>query len=170
MNATATQGVVFLTDANEGRIESRIRLQKQAYLLRWLGYSPFCNLKFSYHYYGPYSRDLSDGLHMAVVGGLLEEEREEFAGGHTRYAYTLTDQGRRACQGSGDLLPSDVMELLRRHEWRTLELGATALFIEEDDGLEPREAFQRALELKPQCRDYQPKAEELLSQLKAMRR
>lgn len=52
--------VVEIVNAAGGRLVSRVRLQKIAYLLEKLGAES--GFRFSYHHYGPYSRDLDNAI------------------------------------------------------------------------------------------------------------
>lgn len=168
---TSTQALVALVAASGGRVESRIRLQKQVFLLRWLNQLPeLSGFRFSYHHFGPYSRALSDVLHDAVLGGLLHEAREDFDNGHTRYTYSITEAGRRAIPAAPTHDPlTPVIQSLGSEHWRTLELAATALFLEQHRRLDSAEALERALALKPQCLDHRDDAEAVIEKLRSLR-
>ena len=69
-------GLMQLVGANGGNLESRIVLQKQAYVLGHEGFSHFPVGSFTYHHFGPFSRELSDCLQFAKSSGLLSEHVE----------------------------------------------------------------------------------------------
>jgi uncharacterized protein YwgA len=170
---TTTQlwlGPLSLIDWNGGTLESRIRLQKAAYLLKHLGVQPFASAKFVYHYYGPYSREFSDALHQLVVSGLIEESRDEYDATSTKYIYKLTPAGKSLLsqvEFNDPQVAALAQRILQPH-WRVLELAATALFVQKEEGLPDRHtAMERALELKPECTDYRSQSEELLQALSA---
>jgi hypothetical protein len=72
-----------------GRIDTRIKVQKEAYLLAALDVELFERSAFSYHYFGPYSRELSDALQFAVSSDLLTEIKEQGTADGVRYSYAL---------------------------------------------------------------------------------
>ena len=73
------EGILSLVRACGGRIEARLRIQKSAYLLQLLGAREFGRAYFRYHYYGPYSRELSGSLQEAVAGGYLAPQAGQTA-------------------------------------------------------------------------------------------
>lgn len=160
------RGLLSMVNAMGGRLESRIRLQKSAYLLRAAGVRDFRGTTFKYHHYGPYSRPLSDTLQEAVVSDLLREERSEYKEEQSKYTYELTPAGRAWLEENGesdDVPVQQLAPLFRDTPWRSLELAATVLFLEEDEKLGDRaNAMARALLLKPACAEYRDTAEELL--------
>jgi len=72
--------VADIVAAAGGRLVSRIRLQKLAYLLDQLGAKS--GLRYVYHHYGPYSSHLDAAVFDAEELGLLEEkdDRRELDG------------------------------------------------------------------------------------------
>ncbi len=162
---TTTQGLLALIAANGGCIEQRIKMQKEAYILKWLEHPWFRPIRFKYHYYGPYSRYLSACLHNAVADGLIVEEAEEWEGGHKRYAYRLGQLPDEEAPQSLGTSYAALVGRMKEASWRTLELSATVLFLGAEDGLDAEDAMQRALDLKPACRPYQGEASELLDSL-----
>ena len=57
-----------------GELIGRVRLQKTAYLLERLGFK--AALRFEYHHYGPYSRELDNATGDAKAFGMIEEKLE----------------------------------------------------------------------------------------------
>jgi uncharacterized protein len=159
-------GLLSLMRAGGGRVENRIRIQKEAFLLSVVGASHFDPVDFVFHYYGPYSRTLSDVLHQAVSLRLVEETREDFADEGKRYSYQLTKAGN-------DLLDAGIVSVnenidtlvpqLRRRHWRALELGATVVFLEHSLRINRDEAFEEAIKLKPACANYVKDAKQVLN-------
>lgn len=66
-------------EAAGGEVIGRIRLQKIFYLLEQLGAQG--ELRFSYHHFGPYSRELSDTLDWLVLDGVIEDVKIPTDGG-----------------------------------------------------------------------------------------
>lgn len=162
-------GVLSLVAAMGGQLEGRVRLQKAAYLLRGVGLDDFRGVSFRYHYYGPYSRALSDALQNAIASDLLREERLEYGEEQSKYTYEITDFGRALLEenaGSDDTRLQQIAPFFRDVHWRVLELAATALFVEQDEHLPDRgTAMDHALALKPACTEHRAAAEALLASI-----
>ncbi|MCI0351575.1 MAG: hypothetical protein L0Z53_19300, partial [Acidobacteriales bacterium] len=163
----ALAGLLALIKASDGRIESRIRIQKVAFLLAARGSRFFEPADFVFYYYGPYSRSLSDMLHQAVSFGLINETREEFSDENIRYSYQLTETGRKLLESSFSEPDEDIRALVPKLDschWRALELAATVAFLERSGDAENRKhAFAEALRLKCACASYVKDAEHVLS-------
>lgn len=160
------KGLLELVDAANGEIETRIKIQKLAYLLEAQGFPEFKSCKFFYHNYGPYSRELSDTLHFATSAGLLIEEKSAVADGINKYIYKLTEAGRSFLKESGRASEPFVklISRLQTHNWRALELAATVRYLELAESLSDRTtAFSAALELKPETKQYTKEAEAILA-------
>jgi hypothetical protein len=164
---SALHGLLALV-AGTDEVEGRVRLQKEAYLLALKGYPHFRPKRFSFYYFGPYCRDISDALHVGVASHLIEERKDQIGAG-CRYSYNLTDEGRTWLEAESDEYDRvvDVYRIiLRSASWRTLELAASAIFFERSNEVSNRnDAFAKALGLKPECNDYKPDAAKLLHDL-----
>jgi uncharacterized protein YwgA len=162
-------GVLRLVQASGGKVNNRISIQKSAYLLQALGVSDFASADFTYHHYGPYSRQLSDALQEAVGAGLLAESRDDFAQGYLRYSYRLTEDGQKWLKEEFDARPDATEKhagVLSGTHWRALELAATVVFLEREGIANDRaEAVATALRFKPECKNSRDKAEQLLTHL-----
>lgn len=162
------QGLMELVEAAGGEIDTRIRIQKEAFLLAASNVGRFQTSLFSYYHYGPYSRDLSDALQFSVSSNLLREIREPTGDNGYKYTYSLTDEGRRFLKERDN--PSDEISKLgaamSKYHWRALELAATVRFLEIREKASTREAaFTEALRLKPETKNYEAKAQELLEKV-----
>lgn len=167
-NGTALAALLELVQASGGSVATCIRLQKQAYLLAAFGASSFRWHSFSYHHYGPFSRELSDTLQFAVSAGLLSEGHESFSEGSQRYSYELTDDGRSFVSQSGPTLQKfrPLIDRISNEHWRSLELASTVDFLLRSRAVGSwDESFVRALQLKPETRPYQNDAADLLRDL-----
>lgn len=158
--------------ASGGKIETRIRIQKEAYLLALARLADFKATDFYYHHYGPYSRSVSDTLQFAVSSGLIEEERETQDDlSFTKYSYNLTEKGLSfldQVDPDSETLNKTIQYLSARH-WRALELAATVKFLEGSEALENREqAFSRAIGLKPATQDFREEAQAVLQTMEAL--
>ncbi len=71
MNAEREQIVARIVHAAGGHLVSRIRMQKVAYLLDQLG--EHSGFSYTYHHYGPYSRELDSAIEDAKVLNMIDE-------------------------------------------------------------------------------------------------
>lgn len=166
-NVETLLGLLELIYSAGGELDSRIRVQKEAYLLADLGIGRFKTASFSYHHYGPYSRDVSDALQTAVALGFIDEHRTDAEdGSYVKYDYKITDAGIRYVEEVGpDLqqLTARTAEWKKVH-WCALELAATVRFLEENEGFSDRSAATgEALRLKPATAKYLDQAVAVLA-------
>jgi len=125
-----------MTDPNEvlrqtfaaanGEIVGRIRLQKIAYLLQQKAGSS--DLFFTYHHYGPFSRELSDALDWAVMRGDIEEMPRETGFGSTYSAFHWNGPQEEAGDVAGGPAAPEtkaVVAKLKKQPSVILELAAT---------------------------------------------
>jgi uncharacterized protein YwgA len=161
-------GLLKLVEASGGSIDTRIRIQKEAFLLSLKGYPHFRGHTFKYHHFGPFSREISDLIQSAVAAGLLVEREEKYTDGR-RYTYEITEAGRALTKdksGSSDEL-SKYVDVLRNQHWRALELAATVAYLESRNKAATRdEAFAMAKKLKPETTPFTEGAEEILAELR----
>ena len=158
-------GLLRLLKVSDGQLETRIRIQKETFLLGLLFPDMFNPRDFEYHYYGPYSRGLSETLQFAVSSELVEEIDESPQDrSFTKFSYLLTEKGTESINA----LPEEEIDFsnwaarLKGFNWRVLELTATTKFLEINEQLEPETAFAEALRLKPATLPYKKEAKELL--------
>jgi len=76
--------VAAIVDSAGGKLVSRVRLQKIAYLLDQLGMES--GFGYQYHHYGPYSRDLDNAILDAEAFGYVEETFERRQSDGARYS------------------------------------------------------------------------------------
>ena len=161
-------GLLRLVEAGQGQIDTRIRIQKEAFILAALGYPHLPVNSFTYHHYGPFSRELSDTLQVAVSSGLLQESQAPGADGGFKYIYHLTDSGKTYLSEAGGEIGElkSVVDRLGREHWRALELAATSLFLSLRGNVPQDEAISKALELKPSTKPFFNEAKSLLSEFR----
>ncbi|MCB8821925.1 hypothetical protein [Microvirga rosea] len=163
---TTLLGLISLVREAGGTIETRIRIQKEAYLLALQGARNFRQRSFEYHHYGPFSRELSDTLHLAVTVGLLEEQAMSVSDEAQKFVYQLTDKGKKASDEIGEPLKqfNDFIKKMNSEHWRALELASTVGFLEVEGKAKTREeAVQMALKLKPETTPYVDNALDVLA-------
>lgn len=111
-------------------IVGRKKLQKMIYIAKKLNF-PFYE-KYNFHFFGPYSEELTLRVEELENLGFLKEV-EEKKSGYTQYRYTLTEAGKDFL-GHYDLeLPSlkECVESMNEQSSRFLELVSTVLFFED---------------------------------------
>jgi uncharacterized protein YwgA len=165
-NAGELLGLLSLIHASGGEVETRIRLQKQVYLLSLKYPDLFDSSDFEYHHYGPYSRFLSENLQFAVSSGLIDEIDETPQDqSFTKYRYVLTESGKAAVEQNPFNIPEFELNVLRLKDenWRTLELAATIRFLELKEKLPREAAIEKAQKLKPATVPFVAQAVSLLA-------
>ncbi|GAA0451551.1 YwgA family protein [Alkalibacillus silvisoli] len=119
--------MVLFEQAKE--VVGRKRLQKMVYILKKCGFA--FSERYSFHFYGPYSEELSTRIEELCNLGFLDEEREKEKG-YYQYRYHLTDRGVGFLDHSG-VEPSDMSHVIQKmddHSSKFLELVATMLYFD----------------------------------------
>lgn len=118
----------FFTDA--GEVVGRKKLQKMIYILKKIGI-PFQE-KYAFHFYGPYSEELTLRIEELCNLGFISEEKQE-KGHYSQYQYQVTEAGRSFLEQVQDDLPpcKQQIEQLNDRRSRFLELVATMLFFDD---------------------------------------
>ena len=118
--------VAAIVDSAGGKLVSRVRLQKIAYLLDQLGMES--GFGYQYHHYGPYSRDLDNAILDAEAFGYVEETFERRQSDGARYSVF---ESRKAPETNvfGHLGATKAKQVIRKladTNVTVLELAATA--------------------------------------------
>ncbi len=133
----------FFQIANE--ITGRKKLQKMIYILQK------CNIpfeeKYQFHFYGPYSEELTLRVEELCNLGFLMEKREEKTS-YYQYRYQITTAGEEFLKQFSIDLPemTEKIELLKEKSARFLELVSTMLYF---DYLEEHEQIAKLHQMKP---------------------
>lgn len=127
-----------------GEISGRKKLQKIVYIAKKLSF-PFQE-KYQFHFYGPYSEELTLRIEELCNMGYLNEVREKRAG-YYQYCYSITEAGRDFLSMQEVEMPMLEECLLDMNEQnaRFLELVSTILFF---DTLEKDEVIEKIFTLK----------------------
>ncbi|MDM5210107.1 YwgA family protein [Peribacillus sp. NJ4] len=127
-----------------GEISGRKKLQKIVYIAKKLSF-PF-HEKFQFHFYGPYSEELTLRIEELCEMGYLNEVREKKAG-YYQYCYSITDAGQDFLSIQEVEMPALEACLLDMNEQnaRFLELVSTVLYF---DTLETEEVTEKIFTLK----------------------
>lgn len=131
-----------------GEVVGRKKLQKIVFIAKKLNY-PF-HEKYHYHFYGPYSEELSLKVEELCNLGFLDEIKEE-KGNYNQYRYTLTEDGERFMHHYDVDMPGleNCVASLNEQSARFLELVATVLHFAD---LERAEVEEKVFKLKAKQR------------------
>lgn len=134
--------IQVIADANG--IVGRKKLQKMIYIAKKLDI-PF-EEKFSFHFYGPYSEELTVRIDELCDLGYLQETKED-KGNFYQYRYEVTTEGNELLQEQeSDLLTCTNLVLqLNGESSRFLELVSTVMFFDE---LSKEEVIEKIFTLK----------------------
>lgn len=119
--------VVAIVMAADGRLVSRVRMQKVAYLLDQLGMDS--GFDYQYHHYGPYSRDLDNAIFDAEAFDLVRENFDHRKSDGARYSVFVTGNAAASTSHFGNLDSDIATSWVKRFantNVTVLELAATA--------------------------------------------
>jgi uncharacterized protein len=127
-----------------GEIIGRKKLQKMIYIAKKVSF-PF-HERFQFHFYGPYSEELTLRVEELCNMGFLNEIKEK-KGGYFQYRYTLTDSGKEFLSLNEVEMPflEDCLEDMNEQNARFLELVSTVLYF---DNLSKEEVTEKVFTLK----------------------
>jgi len=134
--------VTFFSQCEE--VIGRKKLQKMIYILKKCGY-PF-EERYQFHFYGPYSEELTLRVEELCNLGFLQETREKKSGYH-QYRYELTGDGEEFLEHYNLELPpmTGLIEQMNGHSSRFLELVSTMMYF---DTLPKDEMLEKVLTVK----------------------
>lgn len=127
-----------------GEIVGRKKLQKMIYIAKKVTF-PFQE-RFQFHFYGPYSEELTLRVEELCNMGFLDEVKEK-KGGYYQYRYTLTDSGKEFLSLNEVDMPhlEDCLTDMNEKSARFLELVSTILYF---DNLQKNEVIEKVFTLK----------------------
>jgi uncharacterized protein YwgA len=139
-----------------GEIVGRKKLQKMIYIAKKMDF-PFQE-RFQFHFYGPYSEELTLRVEELCNMGFLNEVKEK-KGGYFQYRYTLTDTGKEFLSLNEVDMPKLDGCLLDMNEQnaRFLELVSTVLYF---DNLPKEEVANKVFTLKSSQRYTEAEVDE----------
>lgn len=117
--------MMLLQEAKE--VTGRKKLQKIVYISKKFNFN--FQEKFNFHFYGPYSEELSLQLEELTNLGFINELKED-KGNYTQYKYQLSEEGREYLK----LYPTEMegyhrfVQVLNGETSRFLELVSTVLY------------------------------------------
>ena len=127
-----------------GEIIGRKKLQKMIYIAKKVEF-PF-HERFQFHFYGPYSEELTLRVEELCNMGFLNEIKEK-KGGYFQYRYTLTDTGKEFLSLNEVEMPflENCLCDMNEQNARFLELVSTVLYF---DNLPKEEVINKVFTLK----------------------
>ncbi|MDF1507212.1 YwgA family protein [Robertmurraya sp. DFI.2.37] len=130
--------------AASGEITGRKKLQKMIYIAKKITF-PFQE-RFQFHFYGPYSEELTLRMEELCNMGFVDEVKEN-KGGYYQYRYTLTETGKEFLSLNEIDMPclEDCMTDMNEQSARFLELVSTILYF---DNLDRKEVEEKVHTLK----------------------
>lgn len=148
-----------------GEIIGRKKLQKIIYIAKKLSF-PFQE-RFQFHFYGPYSEELTLRIEELCNIGFIEEVKEK-KGGYFQYRYTLTDTGKEFLSLNEVEMPhiKDCLTDMNEQSARFLELVSTVLFF---DNLPRAEVAEKIFTLKSKQRYTEDEIDEAYSYIESLK-
>jgi len=130
--------------ASVGEIAGRKKMQKIIYIAKKISF-PF-EEKFQFHFYGPYSEELTLRIEELCEMGYLNEEKEKKSG-YWQYCYSISEAGEDLLRLYEVDMPNlqDCLKDMNEQNARFLELVSTILFF---DTLEKEEVVEKVQTLK----------------------
>jgi uncharacterized protein len=130
--------------AASGEIIGRKKFQKMIYILKKLSF-PFQE-KYQFHFFGPYSEELTLRIEELCNMGFIQEVKEK-KGGYFQYRYSLTEEGSDFLSLYAVEMPQikECMEDMNGQSARFLELVSTILYFEE---LPREDVYEKVFTLK----------------------
>ncbi|MGP7817001.1 YwgA family protein [Niallia sp. 01092] len=130
--------------AASGEIIGRKKLQKMIYIAKKLDF-PFQE-KYQFHFFGPYSEELTLRVEELCNMGFLNEIKEK-KGGYFQYRYSLTNNGEEFLELNEVDMPllASCLTDMNEQNSRFLELVSTVLFF---DNLAKEEVQEKVFTLK----------------------
>ena len=131
-----------------GEIVGRKKLQKMIYIAKKLSF-PFQE-KFQFHFYGPYSEELTLRVEELYNLGFIEEVKEK-KGGYYQYRYTITENGQEFLHLYETEMPylQECLTSMNEQNSRYLELVSTVLYF---DNLPKAEVIEKINKVKAKQR------------------
>ena len=127
-----------------GEVVGRKKLQKMIYIAKKMDF-PFQE-RFQFHFYGPYSEELTLRVEELCNMGFLNEVKEK-KGGYYQYRYTLTESGKEFLSLNEVEMPllDGCLVDMNDQNARFLELVSTVLYF---DNLPKEEVTNKVFTLK----------------------
>jgi len=148
-----------------GEITGRKKLQKMIYIAKKVEF-PFQE-RFQFHFYGPYSEELTTRVEELCNMGFLNEVKEK-KGGYFQYRYSLTDAGKEFLSMNNVDMPclQDCLVDMNEQNARFLELVSTVLYF---DNLPKEEVANKVFTLKSSQRYTEAEIDEAYRYIESLK-
>ncbi|WP_026568169.1 YwgA family protein [Bacillus sp. UNC41MFS5] len=148
-----------------GEIIGRKKLQKMIYIAKKVAF-PFQE-RFQFHFYGPYSEELTLRVEELCNMGFLNEVKEK-KGGYFQYRYTLTEPGKEFLSLNEVDMPflQDCLVDMNEQNARFLELVSTVLYF---DNLSKEEVAGKVFTLKVSQRYTEAEVDEAYQYIESLK-
>ncbi|WML24451.1 YwgA family protein [Neobacillus sp. OS1-33] len=148
-----------------GEIIGRKKLQKMIYIAKKVAF-PF-HERFQFHFYGPYSEELTLRVEELCNMGFLNEVKEK-KGGYFQYRYSLTEPGKEFLSLNEIEMPflQDCLVDMNDQNARFLELVSTVLYF---DNLPKDEVMNKVFTLKASQRYTEAEIDEAYQYIEALK-
>lgn len=148
-----------------GEIIGRKKLQKMIYIAKKVAF-PF-HERFQFHFYGPYSEELTLRVEELCNMGFLNEVKEK-KGGYFQYRYSLTEPGKEFLSLNEVDMPflQDCLVDMNDQNARFLELVSTVLYF---DNLPKEEVANKVFTLKASQRYTEAEIDEAYQYIESLK-
>ncbi|MDR7239305.1 YwgA family protein [Neobacillus drentensis] len=148
-----------------GEIIGRKKLQKMIYIAKKVAF-PF-HERFQFHFYGPYSEELTLRVEELCNMGFLNEVKEK-KGGYFQYRYSLTEPGKEFLSLNEVEMPflQDCLVDMNDQNARFLELVSTVLYF---DNLPKEEVANKVFTLKASQRYTEVEIDEAYQYIESLK-
>jgi hypothetical protein len=148
-----------------GEIIGRKKLQKMIYIAKKVAF-PF-HERFQFHFYGPYSEELTLRVEELCNMGFLNEVKEK-KGGYFQYRYSLTEPGKEFLSLNEVEMPflQDCLVDMNEQNARFLELVSTVLYF---DNLPKEEVTGKVFTLKASQRYTEVEIDEAYQYIESLK-
>lgn len=152
--------------ADAGEIVGRKKLQKMIYIAKKMQFT--FNEKYNFHFYGPYSEELTLRVEELYNLGYISERKEK-KGGYFQYHYSLTDEGEQFLADYEVDMPSfkQFMKKMNEQSSRFLELVSTILYF---DNVSKAEVKEKVFTLKRKQRYTEEEIEQAYQYIDSLKK
>jgi uncharacterized protein YwgA len=161
-----------------GGIDGRVKLQKIVYLLKAMGYElPFDD--FRIRQLGPFSRAVAVSMDLLTTAGFVEETQQDIGTDPEteepirQYSYAVSDSIKsllathfRVPQPQGKPNLETAAMMLREHDRAVLEVAATKLYLQQEEGMKGSRLEDELRRLKGHLASRFADAKSLIADLK----
>ncbi|MFG6495984.1 YwgA family protein [Fictibacillus sp. UD] len=124
-----------------GEVVGRKKLQKMVYIAKKLNF-PFQE-KYQFHFYGPYSEELTLKIEELCNMGYIHEVKEKVSG-YSQYRYAVNEEGQKLLSTYGAEIEQlgNCVRSMNEQSSRFLELVSTVMYFEKLEQDEIKEKVQ----------------------------